>query len=358
MSDLITIKKPNAVDPSLEVSGDCYNIKDTLKHELGFTWNGANRAWEIVYKTETVFKSSNQKKRKNIIKTIKNLAKDNNISVHFENVIGVNNEEDECEDISNSKRRSNRIHKKAPSHAIDESLMNSNNKYTAGRTIDGKRINTSHAKMWGDEAESEPEKDRLSVYDRNDRIEIQNVSYKNTAVRSMLKETFQAQWDPNHRVWWCNKYNYSLKDVQKYLHENGLLSYTNDDFDEESEAEYDGDYKPNPYDVDDKANQFIVSDVDDETSEEELSSWNSDFSTNNNNRKRKLKKPNRRLSKKPKISNIIKVSKLRKKKVEFKVIGNNNITFVKNEFEAKLDKKKNVWYVNKDKILLKLLNER
>eukprot|EP01083_Nonionella_stella_P150190 478060_1 len=119
--------------------------------------------------------------------------------------------------------------------------MNANNKYTVGRKIDGKKINTDHDYLAGDESESVDMDKRIAVTKRNGRIEFTGNTFDH---KEMLKDMFKARWDADAKVWWVFDHK-TLHKIKTELRDHGLYDNRNDAaFDRDEWVEGDGDYVP------------------------------------------------------------------------------------------------------------------
>eukprot|EP01083_Nonionella_stella_P150191 478061_1 len=96
--------------------------------------------------------------------------------------------------------------------------MNANNKYTVGRKIDGKKINTDHDYLAGDESESVDMDKRIAVTKRNGRIEFTGNTFDH---KEMLKDMFKARWDADAKVWWVFDHK-TLHKIKTELRDHGL----------------------------------------------------------------------------------------------------------------------------------------
>ena len=206
MTKSITIKRPTAIDPVLEVSGNTYEIKAELR-KLGFRWNSANKCWFIESRGSDIDES--QVIISNIAGMIENFE---DMQIRYDSPDPCNN---------------NRVIQKPASRTAVEghyALKNANNAFTVGRTIDSKRINTNAVNLAGDEWEAVNEAELVTDIRtiENKLIFIaKKYNYKN---RQFYRDQLHAKWDRCNRYWWTTTDKISKPEAEQILLEYELLA--------------------------------------------------------------------------------------------------------------------------------------
>ena len=199
----IYIKLPTHIDSICAIYGHTVPINTELQH-YGMRWNADNRTWWKRYNHPDIA----EKKYENVIKKVRKIATLKQIPIQFETVTS---------QLSSEIRSI----KTPPSRFIDESSRNANNQYCAGREIDGKRIRTDRAYLFGDDSEEVDEEEFVTIRVYGKRIEFHATRF-NFQNREIFRDNLKAKWNPRKNIWVTNVSKIKPKEAHRILREFGL----------------------------------------------------------------------------------------------------------------------------------------
>eukprot|EP01084_Bolivina_argentea_P103280 185020_1 len=183
----INIIQPTKNDPYLKISGNgTFQLRQTFR-TLGFKWNSENKSWDRQYDATRLFELESTESRKLIISKIKSIAQTKSIHVV----------EDKEQDIT-----FNDIIKASKAMKITKK------KHKRRTNMDRNRKNVK--------TEDEYIEPKVSY----GRIELHGNTYRN---KDWLKDTFDAKFDRDNRIWWIDMNTISLRKVKLILEDYSLL---------------------------------------------------------------------------------------------------------------------------------------